>query len=242
MNYSGLPESTHLPHDAFLLPAPSAPKNYYHWLIESLPKLRHLPGDLPVLAPLSQPFHAEALRAAGIPKANWFPLHETSHLAIPKLHARPPVKPTSADLRYLQRLFAPGSVNHTRRRLYISRHDTWRRRILNENALYSTLEKHGFEFHTMANLDIRTQAALFAQASHIIAPHGAALTNLIFCPPETRVLELFADNYHRPHYKNLAACHQISYQAHFSQTDHEWPDFELDLSSFQNSLRAFLAG
>jgi capsular polysaccharide biosynthesis protein len=35
------------------------------------------------------------------------------------------------------------------------------------------------------------QIELFSAASHVIAPHGAALTNLLFCKPETAVLETF---------------------------------------------------
>ena len=35
----------------------------------------------------------------------------------------------------------------------------------------------------------------FAAARVIVAPHGAALTNLVFCRPGVRVLELFAPGY-----------------------------------------------
>ena len=36
------------------------------------------------------------------------------------------------------------------------------------------------------------QVDAFAAAQVVVAPHGAALGNLVFCPPGVRVLELFA--------------------------------------------------
>ena len=35
------------------------------------------------------------------------------------------------------------------------------------------------------------QVAAFAAASHVVAVHGAALANLVFCPPGAHVLEIF---------------------------------------------------
>jgi capsular polysaccharide biosynthesis protein len=35
------------------------------------------------------------------------------------------------------------------------------------------------------------QVAIFANADVILAPHGAGLTNLTFCKPSTKVIEIF---------------------------------------------------
>jgi hypothetical protein len=40
-------------------------------------------------------------------------------------------------------------------------------------------------------LAVPEQAAIMALAKHVVAAHGAGLTNLVFCSPAARVLEVF---------------------------------------------------
>ena len=44
-------------------------------------------------------------------------------------------------------------------------------------------------------LTVQEQIDVFHGAEVIIAPHGAALTNITFCTPGARVLEMFAGTY-----------------------------------------------
>ena len=53
------------------------------------------------------------------------------------------------------------------------------------------LESKGFIFVRTQLLDHNTQVELFSNAREIIASHGAGLSNLVFCRPGTKVLELF---------------------------------------------------
>lgn len=78
------------------------------------------------------------------------------------------------------------------RRLLISRRETARRRVLNEDDLVARLEPLGFERVYPETLTLPQQAAIFAEASHIIAPHGAGLGNMSFSAPGTRALEFFS--------------------------------------------------
>ena len=47
----------------------------------------------------------------------------------------------------------------------------------------------GWEFVQLEKLPVGEQMQLFAEAKSIIAPHGAGLTNLLWCAPDTKVLE-----------------------------------------------------
>ena len=58
--------------------------------------------------------------------------------------------------------------------------------------LRSLLERHGFRTLEAGDFPFREQIELFRGASAVVAPHGAALTNILFAPNECRVLELFA--------------------------------------------------
>ena len=56
------------------------------------------------------------------------------------------------------------------------------------------LAARGFEMLDTTKLDLQQQIDTFAQAKMIIAPTGAALTNLLWCQPGTKTLVLVADN------------------------------------------------
>ncbi|MGL6135708.1 MAG: glycosyltransferase family 61 protein, partial [Planktothrix sp.] len=81
------------------------------------------------------------------------------------------------------------------KRIYITRNSAKSRRILNEDELLAVLQPLGFQSIQLESMSVLEQAALFSQAEIIIGPHGSGLTNLVFCQPQTQVIELFSPNY-----------------------------------------------
>ena len=65
------------------------------------------------------------------------------------------------------------------RRLYVRR-GAAKRAVLNEDDVLAMLEPRGFEAVVMDDRSVSEQAGIFASASVIVAPHGAALANLVF--------------------------------------------------------------
>jgi capsular polysaccharide biosynthesis protein len=55
-------------------------------------------------------------------------------------------------------------------------------------------------------LSVAEQAQLLGSARCVVAPHGAALTNLVFAPPGALLLELFHPQHKNRCYVNLAAA------------------------------------
>ena len=53
-------------------------------------------------------------------------------------------------------------------------------------------------------MSVIEQALLFSQAKVVIAPHGAGLTNIVFCNPNTKIVEFFSPNYLHPGYWRLS--------------------------------------
>jgi hypothetical protein len=111
-----------------------------------------------------------------------------------------------AEIRSLhRRLGLVHSAPHPgKRRLLVSRRDASSRRVSNEPELQALLEPAGFETVVLGELSFREQVAAFAEAEMVIAPHGAALANLLFAAPGTVVVELHQAGAERPHYKQLA--------------------------------------
>jgi capsular polysaccharide biosynthesis protein len=54
----------------------------------------------------------------------------------------------------------------------------------------SEVRAAGFEIFELENMTADEQRNLFHSASHIVATHGAALANLIYCRAGTKLLEI----------------------------------------------------
>ena len=63
-------------------------------------------------------------------------------------------------------------------------------KIVNQSSLNDWLKKNYFGIYTPERLSQEKQIYLFRNASIILGAHGAALTNIIFCKPGTRVIEI----------------------------------------------------
>ena len=96
--------------------------------------------------------------------------------------------------RWLRERLAPGAPaeGDDGHKLFVSRGSAASRRVVNEAELEPVLAEHGFEVVDPAGMSIAEQVALFSRASVVVGPHGAGLTNLLFSPPGTRVVEIFA--------------------------------------------------
>ncbi|MEM9223253.1 MAG: glycosyltransferase 61 family protein [Pseudomonadota bacterium] len=78
------------------------------------------------------------------------------------------------------------------RKIYLSRFASKRRRLLNERDVADMLERRGFEILEMSELSPRDQLAAVRGASVVVAPHGAALANILGASERTKVVELFS--------------------------------------------------
>ena len=97
------------------------------------------------------------------------------------------------------------------RRIYVERGQTRVRRIVNEAEVISLLSEYGFAPVRMDGMSVAAQANLFANAEAIIGVHGAALTNLLFAQPGTRVIEIFPHEMHEPGMFTAATYSKVDY-------------------------------
>ena len=92
------------------------------------------------------------------------------------------------------------------RRIFVTRGSARLRRLLNEQAVVAALSAAGFETFQPASGNHHEQVEMFRNADVVVAVHGAALTNLLFCRPGTLVVELFAQDHVKSTYLWLAHC------------------------------------
>lgn len=81
------------------------------------------------------------------------------------------------------------------KKIYISRKGARLRQLHNERELIRSLEDLSFSTFVPGSGNHPDQINLFSNADVIVAVHGAALTNLLFCKPGTIVIEIFAANH-----------------------------------------------
>lgn len=203
INFSSLPPFQKTKSRIAVL-AQKGASNYYHWMTEVLPKMQLLKEskvdfDL-VYVPYWAPFQKESLDQSGISEdkvifANDKQFLESNTVIIPSFPSNSQFSPDWV-LRFLRETFLENCLltqERPKKRIFLSRKNSPSRLVSNEEEL-SKLLKERYEISTVVldGLSIKEQAKLFSEAELIVAPHGAALTNIVFARPETAVVELFS--------------------------------------------------
>ena len=116
-------------------------------------------------------------------------------------------------------------------RIYISRRKATKRRILSEEALWLVLQEHGFQEVFAEELTYKQQVQLFYNTELVVAPHGAGLTNLLFCR-QVKVLELHPADIIKSHYFMLCKGLDFSYFYSFGSPSDEKLNFAIDVNDF----------
>ena len=183
--------------------------NHSHWLTAHLPKLlllkgRGALGD--VLLPPERSSSADrSLALAGMPVDAFgtFPQEGPLHVEELTIVGTDRFRPELLRLvPEAYRVEAPGAG----RRIFISRAGATRRRLLNEEELWPILEACGFERVRMEDLPFDAQVDLMRQTGVLVAPHGAGLTNMLFCPEGSHVVELASLSFPNPNFYALASA------------------------------------
>ncbi len=178
--------------------------NYFHWMIDHLPRIlwgRRLCPDLPIgLCHLRlDGFRKQSLDWYGVDCERLHVLasglYRVGHLAL--LSTSLPASRHGlhdGNLDYGAPLLDPLPVTlaaERRRRLYVCREPGQGRSFVNHAEIDAIAASFGFEKVDPGRHPFDRQIAMFAEASHVFGPHGAALTNIICCARGTRVLEVY---------------------------------------------------
>lgn len=121
--------------------------------------------------------------------------------------------------------------------LYISRRNTSKRRVINEEKLFENLRPLGFRLIELEKLPISEQISIFTKASVIISPHGSGLSNIVFCNPMTNVIELFPSNYLEACFANVSNLININYNYLIFDSDKKNNDFYVDIEILISYLK-----
>ena len=213
---------------AALLAVPSGGTNYYHFLYDFLPRIELLKrakilnfeeieffliqyNKLRVFESGLAALGIEDKKIKKIKKGDYL---EFSRLIVPTV----PTKSTHVPLwvtDFLRKTFlGPRKLSFVKKRIFVSRKNAKKRKIKNEKELIPILKELNFDIVELEEMSIQEQANCFSKAEVVVASHGAALSNLVFCDPATPVLELLNESYVHWLYGALASQLGLNYSFH----------------------------
>ncbi|MFC4407607.1 glycosyltransferase family 61 protein [Haloarchaeobius iranensis] len=226
--------------------APLIPRypNYYHWMVETVPKIRYLrrfeesTGESVtlVIPQDSPPFVGETLQALDWPESRieraTEPAYAVENLVVPSFPQR-----RAADFEWIRRRILGESATSPEadaNNVYISRAGAVERQVLNEDAVMEMLSDHGFERYRLEDRPLMRNARLFSEADIVVAPHGAGITDIVFSTDCT-VIELFGDKVKQP-YEILASVLDLDYRAVYCEA--ESADIRVDVDELEKVVAA----
>ena len=223
--------------------------NYYHWMLQVIPQiilLRRVGINLETIQkfaffrlPTHLPFQKETLSLLGIPRSKIIetfrhPLIQAKRLIVTSPIKVSPPRKLACDL--VRNEFLDKQLPESKDKsnfLYLSRQNASYRKIVNENELIALLNNLGFETFCLESMSFLEQVNLFSKAKVIISPHGAALTNLIFCNPGVKVIEIFSPTYYILCYKHICNYYNLKHYS-FIAEGLENPDAKKDYDKHIN--------
>lgn len=184
--------------------------NHSHWLTAHLPKLlllreRGMLAD--VLLPLERSSAIDdSLRLVGLDPADFRSYDPGRPLIVDALTVLGTDRFRPELLQMIPRAFGVMAERLPRKKVFISRVEATRRRLLNEEEIWSLLEPHGFERVRMETLSFAAQVDLMRETAVLVAPHGAGLTNMLYCPRGAHIVEIADLSFPNPNFYAVASA------------------------------------
>ena len=189
--------------------------NYYHWLFDVLPRLFILKNKINIetidyflLPNIELKFQKESLDLLEIPENKRISSQRFRHLSAdeilsvdhPYVFLNDPTKdadniPEWIINFYKNEIKKKVQINKEQKKIFIDRSDSSSnikdlRVINNENDVKKMLISKGFEIFKLSDLSFSKQIELFHNSKTVIGLHGAGLSNILFCQPDTKIIEI----------------------------------------------------
>lgn len=228
-------------------------RNYGHWLIDTLPRVRWAKRRLGgraaaylVNAEASRSVVLDSLAAFGVeagqvvfsgPEPRRF--ERVVYVAPMAKHAwiKHPLLLTSLREAFGVEETTGGG------KLYVSRNKYHRRRLLNEDELLELLLPRGYRPIHPEQMTLAEQVAAFARADVVIGNLGAALSNLVFSPRGVKVFALATQTMRHDYFYDIVCHRGGEYWAMQGNAVDDDPtmysDFTIDAKAFEAALARF---
>ena len=212
------------PADHYVIGCNRAWHNYYHWLVQSLPaidlSLRLQQPQVTLVLSSLRPWQEETLALLGCQDIPRLTLEVSDTLLLPSaefsdfLGQHMPAMVSRAAMATFRRLSEAVPWTYgAAEEIYVARTDAHNRVAENEAELIELLERQGVRIVVPGALSVAEQIAAFRAARLVIGPHGAGLSNIVFCQSGSFVYELLPRHYPNAVFNRLAQSADLNYWA-----------------------------
>jgi capsular polysaccharide biosynthesis protein len=210
----------------------SAEINYFHWMFDILPRIKLIKKIINLknidyfYFPELKKWQKDTLSIFKIPKNKFINskkyrhieadlIFATSHPWYTKGHMVSESKNlptwdinwvTSTFLRYKKKTLC-------NKKIFIDRSESVFKhcQIINNDEVKKNLIKMGFSIHETGKMSFFEQIYLFNNAKVIVGAHGAAFTNLVFCKPKTKIIEIIPKSHPNTVNKKISKVKNLNY-------------------------------
>lgn len=184
--------------------------NHSHWLTAHLPKLlllreRGMLGNV-LLPPERTTAMDGSLRMLGLEPEQFKTFDPARPLFIEELTIMGTDRFRPELLQMIPGAFGVTAEAAPHKKTFISRLKAARRRLVNEDEVWSLLEPLGFERVIMEEMTFEAQVQLMRETAVLVAPHGAGLTNMVFCPRGAHIVEIADLSFPNPNFYAVASA------------------------------------
>ncbi|RMH35957.1 MAG: glycosyltransferase family 61 protein, partial [Gammaproteobacteria bacterium] len=204
--------------------------NYYHWLLETVPLLRHYPeavgdGEKPPLAlffPLKK-WHLETLRLLGMGDVDLLPYEEGRWFRyecawLPEFASHCLV-PSPEDIEFLRERLAKPAKPKAGKKVFLTRRGVSAiRTVKGRKALEEKYRAKGFDVLDPSRMSLGQQIEFFSDADVVVAEGGAALANMVFCPNDAKFIIYSGDRAWAETFTMIASVLGQEVEVHLGQT------------------------
>lgn len=231
--------------------------NYFHWLTDIVGDFWFLRQmgfdqndiDFYVFAGGEKKWQKEIIEILGIKSNKILRIKSMGRkknldLVIPYRNKNADIIPSWMAMALREEIMYKNIIGTNNRKIYLSRGDAKRRRVINEENVAQKLKNIGYEIWTLDGLSLREQQELFASSQIMVAPHGAALTNILWCSKGATVVDIFPESKATSCFNVLAMQLDLNYIPIWSKTkkgkmeSSNWDDIEITDETLKKIIQA----
>jgi len=205
--------------------------NYFHFIFDILPKIYLLKSEIDLNSLdffyLNEPklWQIKILNELGIPKKKLLSSEKNKHILADEIYAVDHPWYNHGLIQYNLNKIPEWIVKYNRKQFLNKTKKTYFKKIFLDRSsskynhcqiknladMLAFVKKKKLKIYKPENLSFKKQINLFNNASIICGPHGASFTNIVFCRPGTKIIEIIPKDHPNKKCERISKILKLKY-------------------------------